>query len=862
MATPDGSKTILNKLGWVLSLTRLGLAAERAIRAFWPLWSVLFLAVSLLMMGVQDRLSVEAVWGLGFCFCGAALWLLVRGVLQMRWPSRDEAFHRLDETLPGRPLQSLVDQPAMGKQDPITQSIWQAHQVRMAEQASAAKAPEPDLRLARFDPFGLRHLALIALSVALLFGSFGRLTSLSAMAPGGRLPTISGASWEGWIEPPAYTGLPTLYLNDQSDAVLDLPENSRVVLRLYGEIGALTVQETVSARLGDVPSAAAPEQDFVLRQSGDLSIAGEGGRSWQIDLQLDQAPVLTSIGTATTSGRGEMSLPYDAMDDHGVVGGTAIVRLDLPQIGRRHGLRVAPENTDPMELQLPLPIRGSRADFQEVLIEDFSDHVWAHLPVTIELIVQDAALQSSLPQKVAIALPARRFFDPLANAVIEQRRDLLWSRENGPRVVQLLRAISHNPQPGLFRKDSDYLRFRSILHRLEAYVASGLTIAARDEITQDLWALALALEEGNLGDAIERMARAQERLAEAIKNGASDEEIARLMQELREATQDYMRQLAQRNTQQGNDTAGQQQSENALRMTQDDLQRMMDRIQELMEQGRMAEAQQALKEFQELMENMQVTEGGEGQPSPGQQALDELGDTLRQQQGLSDQAFRQLQEQFNPNAQAGQSQGNEGSSGGQGRGEAHDGTGGTGQGQSQGENGSPGQEGPQQGGTEGALSDQQQALRQELERQRQNLPRTGSPEGDAAREALGRAGEAMDGAEQALRENDLAEAIDQQAEAMDALREGMRSLGDALAQNQSGQSDGQGRADNQSGQNNDPLGRNQGNGGQAGTDQGLLQGEDVYRRARDLLDEIRRRAGETDRSDQERGYLKRLLDRF
>jgi hypothetical protein len=42
----------------------------------------------------------------------------------------------------------------------------------------------------------------------------------------------------------------------------------------------------------------------------------------------------------------------------------------------------------------------------------------------------------------------------------------------------------------------------------------------------------------------------------------------------------------------------------------------------------------------------------------------------------------------------------------------------------------------------------------------------------------------------------------------------------------------------------------------------LLQGEDVYRRARDLLDEIRKRSGETGRTTEEREYLKRLLERF
>ena len=63
-------------------------------------------------------------------------------------------------------------------------------------------------------------------------------------------------------------------------------------------------------------------------------------------------------------------------------------------------------------------------------------------------------------------------------------------------------------------------------------------------------------------------------------------------------------------------------------------------------------------------------------------------------------------------------------------------------------------------------------------------------------------------------------------------------------------------------QNRDPLGRDQGSNGSLATDDSLLQGEDVYRRAQELLDEIRRRSGEGERPDVELDYLRRLLERF
>ena len=133
----------------------------------------------------------------------------------------------------------------------------------------------------------------------------------------------------------------------------------------------------------------------------------------------------------------------------------------------------------------------------------------------------------------------------------------------------------------------------------------------------------------------------------------------------------------------------------------------------------------------------------------------------------------------------------------------------------------------------------------------------------AARDALDRAGRAMDGAEEALRQDDFAEAIDNQSQAMEALREGMRALGEAIQQEQQNAQQGQGTSESdRRAEARDPLGRDPGSNGSVGTEEGLLQGEDVYRRARDLLDEIRRRSGDGERPDVELDYLKRLLDRF
>jgi uncharacterized protein (TIGR02302 family) len=847
------------------------MVAERATRAFWPFWSVLFVTLAPLMMGWQDTLPVEAVWAFAVVAVLALAISLALGFRRFRWPSEDEATARVDAALPGRPIATLADTLAIGAADPGATEVWQAHLRRMADRTKQAKAIQPDLRVSQRDPYGLRFMALLLFVTALLFGSVWRVATVTDSVPGTTEQQLAtGPMWEGWIEPPPYTGRPSLYLADLPPGPLAVPQGSRITIRLYGDVGDLAVSETVSARTGEVPPATDQQQVFDVAQPGTLAITGEGGAEWRISLIPDNPPTVELTGEREVEALGQMAQPFRATDDFGVVSGTATFTLDTDSVTRRHGLTIDPDPRDPITVDLPMPFTGDRSDFTESLIDDFSEHPFANLPVTLTLTVRDAAGNETSTAPVQMTLPGRRFFQPMARAIIEQRRDFLWSTANTPRVVNLLRAVSWRPED-IFTNQSTYLRLSFIIRRLDGLRdAATITPEEQDEIAKALWDLAVQLEDGTLADARERLRRAQERLAEAMRNGASDEEIAELMQELREATNDYLNMLAQ-NAQPGEDqtdqpSTAQQQSQ---QITQDQIQQLMDQIQELMEEGRMAEAQELMQQLDQLLQNLQVTQGqgGQGGPqTPGQQSMQDLSESLRDQQDLSDEAFRELQEQFNGQQgqqQQGQQQGQQGQDGQQ-----QPGQGGEGQDAQPGENGDG--EGNEQADAgrdpSETLADRQRALREELLRQQQGLPGLTGEEAEAARRALERAQGAMEQAEDALEGGRLAEAIDRQAEAMDALREGIRNLGQALAENQQDETqDGEGNA---TAQNNvqpmqrDPLGRQLGMSGQYGTDENMLQGQDIYRRAEELLDEIRRRAGEQDRPLLELDYLRRLLDRF
>ncbi|MDO5704993.1 MAG: DUF4175 family protein, partial [Paracoccus sp. (in: a-proteobacteria)] len=788
----------------MLTLTRWGMIWERAAQAFWPLFVILSLIVAFLALGVVTAVPGPVLpWLFGAAMI-AAIAAAVRGGLRYRHVSDAEAMARVDATLPGRPLTALADHAALGGEG----ALWRAHLAQMAARAAQARAVSPDAGLRHRDPTALRLAALVALVVAALFGGAGQFgQGLTAIAATLRLPDTrpgdtapAAPSWEGWAEPPAYTRRPTIYLNALPEGdPLTLPKGSTITFRLYGS--GIAVEQDIGPTSGDDPLAPA----FRAEESGAISI---GARRFDVTVQPDDAPLIRAGAAPVRRADGRMVQEFEGEDDFGITEGAAEIALDLAAVPRRYGLTADPEPRDPLSLILPVP-RGDTRRITGTLTEDLARHPWANLPVTVTLRATDGIGQTGDSTPAAVILPGRRFFDPLAAALIETRRDLLWSRDNAGRSAEILRAVTW--QPDGFVEDVLYRELRGAAGLLDS---GPLSPEARDRLAEALWEAAVQLEDGGLADALDRMRRAQERLSEAIRQGASPDEIQRLMDELKAATDAYTQMLAE----QGEDPAQRfdRSPQQGQQITGDQIQQMMDEIQRLMNEGRMAEAQQLLEQFNRMMENLQVrqSQGGEGQDGqPGSQPMNRLADTLRQQQDLSDQAFREMQRQF----------------------------------------------GGQDGQSGGDMADRQRELREELGQQQGLMPGQGSPQGDAARDALDQAGRAMDEAEQALRRGDMSGAMERQADAIQSMREGMRALGNLMRpegqQAQNGQqgegAEGQqpdGPAGTRPGeqrgampydgrQQTDPLGRNLSSGGRnIATGDPLAQGIDPARRARDLLD--------------------------
>ena len=83
--------TALKGAGRPIRMTLAGLWAERLVRAFWPLWSLLIAALAALAFDVQTHLPLEAFWFGAVSVLLGLGWALIWGVRHFHIPSRAEA---------------------------------------------------------------------------------------------------------------------------------------------------------------------------------------------------------------------------------------------------------------------------------------------------------------------------------------------------------------------------------------------------------------------------------------------------------------------------------------------------------------------------------------------------------------------------------------------------------------------------------------------------------------------------------------------------------------------------------------------------------------------------------------------------
>lgn len=836
------------------------LLCERLLPALWAPMSVLGLFAAFALSGLSARLPgwLHAVVLLAFAVALAVA--LILGFRRFTLPGADEARRRLerDSGIPHRPLHTLRDRPSGG--DPMAEALWSLHQERVRAAMRRLRLTAPRSEVPSHDRYALRGLVTLVLLVvgAASWGDWGPRIS-AAFSPrfdGGA--ATAAATLDLWVTPPEYTGLPPVFLKTGSSQTgprpepavaqpqpVAVPKGSLVLARVTGGRGApmleagdkSTAFETVD------PSTFQIQQPILAGNRIAVSQNGQSLGSWPVRVVPDAPPTVAHTAPPAKAERGALKLDYTARDDYGLAEVKAVIQLGTDD-------EVA-EVLGKTPLDLPLALPGLRPkEAHNVAFHDLTAHPWAGLPVIVRLVATDGAGQTGVSEDSAITLPERNFSHPVARAIVQQRKRLTLRPKEGR--IEAARALAEiSARPGTYGGDIVvFLSLRTAIGRLILDKDSGAVPA----VQQLLWETALRIEDGGVSQAERDLRNAEQRLSEALERGATDEELRRLMDELQQALNQFM-------------AAMEQQMMEALKrgeqipmvppeladrmMNRNDLQEMMDRMRQMAETGSRDAARQMLSQLQQMLENLRNGAMAQMQPQRGGQQnqawemMRQLQDLARQQQQLLDQSFRQSQDQMQQDGQQRP------------------------RGRQPGQQNRQQQQQQGQGNMQGSPTLQKQAEQQEaLRRQLGELMRQlGEMNGGEIPRPLGRAERAMRDAGQALQQGSPGAAVPPQTQAMDELQQGMQSMAEQLA-NQMAMGQGQGMAAQPQGQpgrpnrNRDPLGRRpSGFGTQDANDVKIPEQSDLQR-AREILDELRRRSGQFNRPQPERDYIDRLLKQF
>ena len=752
-------------------------------------------------------------------------------LIRLRLPSITDGLRRLDRNSGEihRPATTVNDEIAANEHDPVAQALWHAHVERALMSARKLKAGWPVPRLALRDPIALRALVLILVTASFFAATGERLKRIEAAFDWHGVMSPANFRIDAWVTPPVYTGRPPVMLpgmrpGETAEAAgpIAVPVGSQLVVRGTGDVHFdVTRKGALEVAVAD-PKAPLPkgtsERRFVIKGDGAATLTEVGKLTWAFTAIPDRAPTIALIKPPERQARGSVRLDYKMSDDYGVVEGKATFTLKDESISANaHPLFAAPE------FRLSLPQVRTRSGAART-IHDLTEHPWAGAKVKMTLIARDEAGNEGRSKPHEFWLPERIFVKPLARALIEQRRNLALDANKKPLVLTALDALTIAPEH--FTPEAGiYLGLRSIYYDLKQARSDD----ALREVVSRMWDMAVHIEDGNVSQAEQALRQAQEALRQALDRGASDQELKKLMDQMRAAMDKFLQALAEqmrKNPQQ----LSRPLDRNTRMLTERDFKNMMDRLENLARSGNKEAARRLLEEMQAMLENLQMARPGQMDEGDDDMmsALDELGDMIRKQQQLRDKTFKQGQDMRRDHQRGRQPLGD--------------------------------------------LRQDQQALRERLNKLLEQLRQRGlgnpqqNQNGQNGKEMgkLGDAGKAMGEAAGELGEGDAESAVDSQGRALEAMRKGAQGL--AQQMQQSGMGPGPngrpGRGQQRAQRNTDPLGRPM-RGREYGDDATVkVPGEIDAQRARRILEELRKRYGESYRPQLELDYIERLLQGY
>jgi len=886
-------------LVWWMRGALLVLWAERLGLVLWPALAIAAGLIGVAMIGPPAALP-PLLHILLLALAVAAMAVITARRWRGSQAPLDAAIERRlerDSGLPHRPLAVLRDSPAGDGEQ--TRALWSLHRRRAEAVVAQLRLRGPDPLIAAADPYALRAAAIVLLVAgAIIAGpeAAGRIGAL--FAPG--LSTWHAAPApivQAWIMPPAYTGLPPIFLpqSGRAAAPIAVPFNSKLTISVTGLAAPPDITLGSIAHRMDALGGDSFQSALTLTQGGRLRLGTffSDLASWDLTVLPNEKPVAAWTAPPARAGTTlSTKFPWHVSQRWGV----ALLQTEMRPSGR----------PDLPGLTLALPLPGTPKQAAGAATEDLAANPYAGVQMTARLVARDVSGQTGFSGPVDFILPGRGFRHKLARAIADLRRRLALHPDLSADAAADLAALAEAP---FAPNDPSGLSSSAVVLNLAATAALlGATphpdAGTLAQVQARLWTLALALD-GALPDAATRaLAEAQERLREGLEDRAngrlSDKELGKRLDALREALDKRMAEIAKQAMKRG---AIEKFDPQAQHLSSNAMDRLMRQMEQAMREGRTQDAQQRLAELQKMLDQLknahimshEEMKAQQEQARRGRQMLGAVQDLVRRETTLLDHAQQRLPQLvpgpqpfhgFNfmppnlpdtnlpdPNLpNGGQDTPPEAGEAPQGDLNPKD----ISPPPDEAQPAQPAPQGPAERGQE-ADARTQRALHRALDAMSQGFAGAGGKQP----RALDEAGHAMGDAAGSLARHDDPVARDAIGRAIAALQQGGQDMarqmssaangqmqlslqpGGRMGESGSGQEGEDDPDDGQGGRKKDPFGRQVDGNGTVADDPSLRVPDEMEQgRSRAIQEELRRRGADRQRPQEELNYIDRLLKPF
>ncbi len=427
------------------------LLVERA----WPplVWglavAILFLAVSWLGVWLFApralRIAGVALFALGLVAALAPL-------LRLRWPAARDVQARLDRDSgeAHHPATSFADRlandrrpgraGAMGRASGAARTLGRGDPGRAARAAHGRARPlRAPLRARRCWPSPRRSRPGPS--------CIGRFAAAFDWRGGDAAAAAAESRIDAWIDPPPYAGRPPMVIDFKSAEAQKLTvfEDSTLVVRGDPAVVETRVEGPIAPLEAKTasPDSQPRERRWTIHGDGKATILRGGTTAAEVVFAVTPAgtPTIKLTEEPRANLSGSLTLAYRLDDRYGV--SSARADFALPHDASKPAPRSLAQ---PPQAALQLPASENGVGDARTTA-DLSEHPWAGARVTMTLSALSVSGKTGTSAPVEVTLPQRAFHNPLARALVEQRRDLILDPDHAPkRVEAALTGLSVAPE--------------------------------------------------------------------------------------------------------------------------------------------------------------------------------------------------------------------------------------------------------------------------------------------------------------------------------------------------------------------------------------------------------------------------------